>query len=270
MLLTAYRAGAFRGRIGEDEDDPGFEEVDEQEFVMRLARSPGPEVRKFLLDRLAAATDEVRRAFFLDALARHDGLPESEYISEHLDENTPAALRSSVQVHVVAERPVDALLALLEHAEKPDAWGLGDVRDERIADHLRRLRKRRSLGKVIFATDELARLGDPDAVREVRAVRAAANYRWGDALTERAMSEGPAPTPTDVEDWIDLLESSCCQSALSGNRMEMLFHWPVGPHGTAAATARTVAQWWWDTWGHELVRSRIEERFVPAARPERK
>ncbi len=229
-------------------------------------RLPVPDVRAFLREHAAGPDKESAQT--LESIAAVDGLP--EVLDDWLPESADApAVYDEARRLILAERPVDALCALL--AADPDFFvtGLGDVRDPRVVAHLRQLLEKRDVVVYRDVLDELARAGDAAARAELRAGVEEGRYRWITDMTGRQTALGG--DPRDVyELWCRQLETNCCVDCCAD---ESYFeHWfgysptEIAQSTEFRTTAADAARAWWKVHEGRFVWSDLGERYVPEPR----
>jgi hypothetical protein len=262
--------------IGDPESAPllvaNADRLERGEVLVELARTQSPVVRADLERRVKAAqtagdADDLRRAVI--ALAVFHGLPEEATYAFETD--FPAGAVEDV----LAAKPVDALVrilrALLAQAVSDDegaesvenAWRIGAVRDPRVLDWLREVRRRRELGAYWYATSQLAAAGDAAARAEYWKVILDGRYRIiDDAGDEFGRTLGWDLAAT-LPHWISELETNCCRA----NVAEHVLRDTIGfREGSSARTDVSRAREIWDAAGGRFVRSRIAGHWVPEPR----
>ncbi len=194
-------------------EDGSLEPSDEG--LSALVRSAGPEVRAFLRRR-ADDPDVYASWDALTALAVLDGLPPGVELTpsvyEHAEDSTTGPSPddiTAVRDLVLAGRPIEAFVRLLEATRDEPRAGAGDVDDPRVTAYLQRLREQRHLELYPWATAELAIQGDLEARAETWQALRTGNYRWCDNLDwrQRTMGHDLGTLPL----WAAFFESSCCQ-----------------------------------------------------------
>jgi hypothetical protein len=130
----------------------------------------------------------------------------------------------------------------LPHIANASLRGLGKVRDERVLLFLRELAKQRETRLYAFATGELVRAGDANAISELRQVIADGRYRWLDDEEGAILSCGLQPT--EAAHWIQELESNCCRAVVARRVLEDLFGWELPRSADALATDAEFARRW--------------------------
>ena len=200
-----------------------------------LIRDP---MRAVVADEFATADSKARAMRWLALLG---GLP-FEVASAVAEAEMPVDVHKQVCDALVAERAIDALVLALPHIANASLRGLGKVRDERVLLFLRELAKQRETRLYAFATGELVRAGDANAISELRQVIADGRYRWLDDEEGAILSCGLQPT--EAAHWIQELESNCCRAVVARRVLEDLFGWELPRSADALATDAEFARRW--------------------------
>ena len=159
-------------------------------------------------------------AIHLAALAVYHGVPpDLAWVNEALQ--LPAA--DEVVALIRDRRPEEALGLLLDaKLADPDAVhridNLGLMVDDRVSAYLRALQQRRSLGVYAWATGELALMGAPDAVTELRLALDEGRHGWVEDASPRIRTLNR--NPGLLEHWTAELESNCCRGASADEAWE--------------------------------------------------
>lgn len=250
-------------------------------WILRLARTPGSEVRLALLE-LSSDEDGTTYEAAIAALCAHAGLAEpvaDGMLSAIGTDSFPRHVLPKVREAAADGRPGDALTIALEAA--PDIR-FEDVADARnvpaVRNYLENLRARRETQFYAWATAELARLGDPAAAEETRRAIEARRYRWTDELSWRqwlqwatAADSHVVVTPGDIPGatsalsrMAELAGENCCARVHAASFFDGAFGADLTGGGPAPLVtardqalrlaARGIRGWTW---------SRIAGTFVP-------
>jgi hypothetical protein len=172
----------------------------------------------------------------------------------------------ALREHVLADRPVDALLASLAHAPLRgiQLTDLGLVDDDRVRDLLQRVRNTPG-ADVQWAIAELALAGDRTAQREMAEVRTRHLYGWLDDATQNGITQGRS---LDLAPWlIGEIETVCCRRNMAVGALEDLTGFDASAQPEAGlVTQHEYARRWWQAAEHRLRWSELAQRFVVAPR----
>jgi hypothetical protein len=236
-------------------------------WLRHLSRSRGDAVRAYLRevvldDGRAVLPDRVAAA---RALATLDGLPDEVALFEGMDPDEKTVLWPRTSELILAGRPVDALLHMMQQHPTRCVRGVHLVRDPAVRAYLERIRSDRSSGDHAWATGELALMGDADARAEMEAVLAAGRYRWTDGaegehkLLGRSLDQALPPL-------LDEIESNCCHEiAVRYGVCEELLGIDIPGRTGVGETHRAYVDRTVDA-GQPWVWSVLAGRYVPGAR----
>lgn len=242
---------------------------------MLLARSGSSAAVTGLLDRRLQAArlpadGEPAPQWFQDlaAAATAHGLPAKvaqAWTGFLAQEPDPAHLRQRFdgwRQQVLAGDPVAALLDSLSGPAPGRRWfwGLGLAGDDRIRDHLQRLRQQPS-GDLQWIIGELALAGDASSLAELGEMRARHLYGWFDDATEDVRTLGRSLELMPY--LIGECETICCRRNGAGVAIEHLLGLDVHdqPEG-ALTTQHDYVSGFWRAVGEHLAWSELAQRFV--------
>lgn len=246
-----------------------------QDDPLLLARcSASAAVREHLDRQLAAATlpaeGEPHADWFaaLAAAAAAHGLPRlvaASWAQSLAQDIEPAQLRQRFdgwRQQVLAGDPVAAMLDSLGGAHGRDRWfwNLGLTGDDRVLEHLRRLRQQPQ-DDLQGLIGELALAGDRSSWRELGEMRARHLYGWFDDATDDVRTLGRSLELMPY--LIGECETICCRRNGAGTAIEHLTGLDVHDQSERALTTQhDYVLGWWQQVGEHLAFSELAQRFV--------